>query len=93
MFTTDGWGGYTIWRYDGAQPVFMDDRYDMYPRAVNDAYDTIAQVAPGWEKALDRYGVDVVVWPRERSLAQVLAASPQWHRVYRDDLAVVFVRN
>lgn len=93
MYTTDAWGGYTIWRYWPQQRVFMDDRYDMYPVDLVEDYNEIADVKPGWREALDRRRVEVVVWPRERALAQVLAQDEAWTRVYADKTAVVFTRN
>jgi hypothetical protein len=93
LLSTDAWSGYAIWRYDGSPAVFMDDRYDMYPRPVNAAYNTMADVTPGWQKTLDRWKVDVVVWPRERALSQALALTPEWRLAYHDKLAAVYVRN
>jgi hypothetical protein len=92
LYTTDAWGGYTIWRYFGRQPVFMDDRYDMYPVSLPADYNEIADVKPGWRSTLDRWDVDVVLWPRERALTQALALDRGWKRVYSDKTAVVFVR-
>lgn len=90
--TTDLWGGYVILKYWPRQPVFVDDRFDMYSVGFMSDYLKLLQSGEGWQQMLPRYGVDVVVWPREKPLAQVLAASPDWVRTYRDDLSVVFVR-
>jgi hypothetical protein len=92
LFTTDAWAGYTIWRYWPQQHVYMDDRYDMYPKRVVDDYDTMANVEPKWRETLDRWRIDVVVWPTERSLSQALLERRDWERVYRDKTASVFVR-
>jgi hypothetical protein len=92
LYTTDAWGGYTVWRYSGEQPVFMDDRYDMYPVSLPADYNEIADVKPGWRRTLDRWQIDVVLWPRERALTQALAIDPGWKQVYADKTAVVFVR-
>ncbi len=92
LVTTDGWGGYLIARAWPQQHVFFDDRYDMYPLAVNDTYDTLASLRPGWDAALDRYRIDVVMWPRTGPLAQALALRNDWQRVYSDKLAVVYAR-
>jgi hypothetical protein len=93
MYTTDAWAGYTIAKYWPRQHVFMDDRYDMYPKSVVDDYGTIANVKPAWSKTLDKWHIDVVVWPRDRSLSQALAENPHWHRIHADKVAVVYVRN
>ena len=92
MFTTDAWGGYTIWRYWPAQRVFMDDRYDMYPVELVEDYNEIADVKPAWRETLDRWEVEVVLWPKERALTQVLAEDEGWTRVYGDKTAVLYAR-
>ncbi len=89
---TDVWGGYIIMKYWPRQRVFVDDRFDMYPVGFMSDYLKLLRSGEGWQQLLDREGVDVVVWPREKPLAQVLAASPDWIRIHRDDLGVVFVR-
>ena len=70
----------------------MDDRYDMYPVQLPDDYNEIADVRPGWKSTLEKWRVDVVVWPRQRALAQALALDKLWQRVYADRTAVVFIR-
>jgi hypothetical protein len=92
LFTTDAWGGYVIATAWPAQKVFFDDRYDMYPIAVNRDYGTIANLEPGWAELLDRYNVEVVITPRKTVLAQGLADRAEWVRIYGDDLAVVYAR-
>jgi hypothetical protein len=92
LFTTDAWAGYTIWRYWPQQHVYMDDRYDMYPKRVVDDYDTMANLEPKWRETLDKWRIDVVVWPTERSLSQALLERDDWQRVHRDKTASVFVR-
>jgi hypothetical protein len=92
LVTTDGWGGYLIGTEWPRQQVFFDDRYDMYPLAVNDAYDSMAQLKPGWDRVLDHYRIEMVLWPRLGPLAQGLALRSDWTRVYADDQAVVYAR-
>ncbi len=92
LFTTDAWGGYVIATAWPAQKVFFDDRYDMYPIAVNRDYGTIANLEPSWAQLLDRYDVEVVMFPRKRVLVQGLADRQDWVRIYSDDVAVVYAR-
>jgi hypothetical protein len=91
LYTTDAWGGYVIAR--DKQPVFFDDRYDMYPIRVNNDYGAIAGVNKDWEKLLDHYQVDVIMWPRTSALVPALTTSPVWQQVpSTDNVAVLFVR-
>jgi hypothetical protein len=92
LFTTDAWAGYTILRFWPQQRVFLDDRYDMYPKKVVDDYTDVADGHPNWEHVLDEYRVDVIVWAPKRALSQLLAESPHWKRVHHDDMAAVWVR-
>jgi len=92
LFTTDAWAGYVIAEYWPEQRVFMDDRYDMYPQELATDYANIAELRPSWDRLLDRYGVEVIVWPRTRGLTQALDAIGSWKEVHRDDVAVVFSR-
>jgi hypothetical protein len=94
LLTDDADAGYVILAYYPQQKVFIDDRYDMYPRPVINAFFALEQGAPGWSKRLDHYGVDVIVWNRQKPLAQYLAQdTAHWHRTYRDSDYVVYVRN
>jgi hypothetical protein len=92
LFTTDAWAGYTILRFWPQQHVFMDDRYDTYPERLVDDYTEVARGLPNWDRVLDRYRVQVVVWQPDRALSQLLAQSSHWRRVHRDHNAVVYVR-
>ncbi len=92
LLTTDDWSAYVIHRYWPRQPVFMDDRYDMFPTELSDDYFKLSEVKPGWQEVLDRYGVDVVVWRTKKPLTQLLDVAPGWQRTYSDELATVWVR-
>jgi len=92
LLTTDAWGGYVIAETETGQKVFYDDRYDMYPLAVNEAYDRLASLQPDWLTQLDEWRIEVVMWPRTRPLVQGLAERSDWVRVYTDKQAVVYAR-
>jgi hypothetical protein len=92
LFTTDEWAAYVIDQYWPRQPVFIDDRYDMYPTALAEDYFTVTQVKPGWQDVLDRHQIDVIVWRTGRPITQLLDLAPAWQQVYRDKLSTVWVR-
>lgn len=92
IFTTDGWAGYLILEEWPSQKVFMDDRVDMYPREVLDDYVEVTTVGSGWEEVLDRRDVEVVLWPTDEALNQVLDIDPEWVVAYEDDQTAVYVR-
>lgn len=72
--------------------VFLDDRYDMYPRSVMEDYLRIHGGAAGWDKALRDQGVDCVLWGRSDPLMQLLAGSSTWSIRYQDAQSVVACR-
>lgn len=93
VLMTDAWAGYAIHDYWPQQRVFMDDRYDTYPRAIVEDYVEIADLKPRWSSLLDEHEIEIVVWPRERGLTQALAQDERWEEFHRDAVAVVFVRS
>jgi hypothetical protein len=92
LMSDDAWGGYTILRWWPRQPVFVDDRYDMYPKEITRDFIRFSDGDRRWRKILERYRIDVVVWPRGATVVQLLEADPAWQPVHRDKVAVVFVR-
>jgi hypothetical protein len=65
----------------------------MYPLDVGSAYDAMASLSPNWLDELNKWKIDVVMWPTAGPLAQGLAQRPsEWKEIYRDKFSVVFVR-
>ena len=92
LMTDDRWGGYVILAYWPRQRVFFDDRYDMYPLPVlRDAF-RFYDADPAWSQILDRWAIDVVVWPRRAGVIRLMEGHPGWERRYQDGLAAVYVR-
>ncbi|HUI04441.1 MAG TPA: hypothetical protein VLZ77_12920 [Acidimicrobiales bacterium] len=85
-------GNYLEFRYGARAQVFVDDRVDVFPAAVERDYGTLLAGGPGWESVLDRHHVDVVLWPRSDPLASLLARAPGWREPVRDARWVVAVR-
>lgn len=84
LAASDFVGNYLEFRYGPRAPVFIDDRVDMYPKAVTDDYLSLLQ---GRRDALDvlrRRQVDVVLWHRSQPLTTILEATGRWQQVYLD---------
>ncbi len=64
LLTTDAWAGYTIYRYWPEQTVFFDDRYDMYPEDMVEAYDKVLNLEQGWDQVFDQYRIEPSCGPR-----------------------------
>jgi hypothetical protein len=67
--------------------VFVDDRVDMYPVSVSQAYDDLLHGTANSVSVLDRYGVDVVLWNRRLPLVDELRVHGGWRQVYPADTA------
>jgi hypothetical protein len=92
LLMDDGDAAYAVLGYPG-QKVFIDDRYDMFPEKVIYDFFDLSSGARNWAKVLDRYDVEVVVWPRREPLTQLIERSGDWTVIHRDDGWVAFVRN
>lgn len=95
IFNFYDWGGYLLW-YLPEYPVFTDGR-GLVEEIVGQ-HDT-AMWEGGWQGILDSYEVNIVLIPglsqysgRVYPLALNLYRDAHWHLVYRDEVALVFVR-
>ncbi|HEY0267318.1 MAG TPA: hypothetical protein VGC16_11235, partial [Rhizomicrobium sp.] len=84
-------GGYLIWR--GVRP-FIDSRADLYGDLFLQNYAAIA--APDKDAlaaSLTFYHVRWTIFSARAPVVTLLDATPGWHRLYADKLAVVHVRD
>jgi len=90
LFNSYNFGGYLVWMN---KKVFVDGRADPYERggALAD-YFHITKLQPGALAVLRNYGVQACLLGRDEPLVTILAAVPEWQRVYADNLSVLFVR-
>jgi hypothetical protein len=92
MFNSYNWGGYLIWKLYPAQQVYIDGRADLYGDEFIEEYLRVTYLLPGWEETLARYDVGHVVMEAQSPLAGGLALHAGWREMYRDGVAVVFVK-
>lgn len=87
------WGGYLIWELHPDRPVFIDGRAEVYyPNKVFDDEMKLFRVAPGWQEALRRRGVEVVLTDKKGALAEALRTSPEWKVAFTGKVEAVFTR-
>lgn len=91
IFNYYNWGGYFIARLYPQYRVFIDGRADIYGKLVDTFFYT-AQGQRDWRETLQEYRVRTVVVPPSSGLAGVLRLDGDWHRVFEDKQAVIFVR-
>jgi hypothetical protein len=92
IFTTDQWGGYLIYRFNGRMKVFIDGRSDFYGQDFLQLYGKVRDVRPAWKRVLEAEHVTHVMIGTEEALAQALLLSPEWHVVHADHVAMIFER-
>ena len=90
MFNDYGFGGYLVW---SGEKVFIDGRGDVYERGgVLFDYLHITALKPGALTVLRNYGINSCLLERDAPLATVLAALPDWQKVYADNTSALYVR-
>jgi hypothetical protein len=93
MYNNYGFGGYLVWTRGPQHKVFIDGRGDLYERGgVLSDYVHIADVKPEALTLLRHYGIQSCLVERDEALATLLSASPEWRRIYSDDVSALFVR-
>jgi hypothetical protein len=75
-------GNYLELRYGTEVPVFIDDRYDMYPPDVPRDYRRLLSGGPQSLQILDDRRVDVVLWNKDLPLPNLLLLSGRWQEIH-----------
>lgn len=91
LFNSYNWGGYLLWALT-EYPVFVDGRTDLYNDEIIGEWLHVVRADPGWEKILERYGVNVVLIEKGSALERVLGLTPGWNLAYQDEKAVIYQR-
>jgi hypothetical protein len=93
MFNSYGFGGYLIWSRGPEHKVFMDGRSELYERGgVLADYLEIEDIRPDGLSLLQKYGFQSCLLNHDAPLATLLAALPDWQKVYEDSTSILFVR-
>jgi hypothetical protein len=86
LFNKYRWGGYLIWR---EVKVFVDGRADVYGRELIGDYLQV-QRGENWKELLEKYEIEIILWPQKEILPTLLKESPEWQIIYEDEIAVIF---
>ncbi|HEX6488414.1 MAG TPA: hypothetical protein VF137_06005 [Candidatus Dormibacteraeota bacterium] len=96
MYNQYGWGGYLIYRFHSdsnpSRKVFIFGEALLMGDPLLYTYQDVQTLRPSWEKVLDEYGVDYIVYNRGEALDNVLRTQHGWRLVYEDKIAVIYVR-
>jgi hypothetical protein len=88
LFAPDKFGGYIIYRFNGARKVYFDGRSDFYGAAFMKQYIELLEVRPGWQAVLESQRFTHALLPNRYSL---LAALDQagWKTIYKDNVCTL----
>jgi hypothetical protein len=92
MFNNDAFGDYLIYAAWPQYRVFVDGRQDVYGAERLRDYDTVIRVAPGWDRIVEKYHIEWFFFNANSTLSGHLLRNRDWHLVYADTVAEVFVR-
>ena len=83
LFAPDKFGGYLIYRSQGARKVFFDGRSDLYGAEFLKQYSRLVQVRPGWREYWESFHFTHALMPNDYPLIPALEQLG-WKAVYRD---------
>lgn len=92
MFNEFTWGGYLLYRLWPEKEVYIDAQSDFYGEELTREFLQIAEAEPGWAEQLEHHDIQWIVLAPTRPLAPWLDESTEWEAVYRDETAVIWVR-
>ena len=86
------WGEYLIWVLQPSCKVVMDGRYEtVYDDNLCQLRAEFFYGRPGWREFLEKYPPDLILVDRRSKVYPLLKAAPDWHEVYTDAGAVLFL--
>jgi hypothetical protein len=75
------------------QPVFVDSRFDAYPKRFLKIVDQCLEAKPQTLDRLDRIGIQQIVVRDDMALAHLLMSTPSWELALDDGVASWWVRS
>ncbi len=88
IFAPDKFGGYLIYKFNGARKVFFDGRSDFYGAGFLKDYGRIVQVRPGWLNLFAPFRCDYALLPKDYSLIGALEQQG-WKQMYHDSVVTL----
>lgn len=78
VFATDSAGDYLTYRLFPQGRVFIDGRFDVSGPKLTYEYLTVLNGARGWDRIMERYGVNAALVPADCALSSLLRGRPGW---------------
>ncbi len=94
MFNNDEFGDYIIYSAYPQYKVFIDGRIGaVYDSERLKEYLKVSFSGPGWDGVIKKYNIDWIIFDNNSILSRFLMENKNWHLVYSDKVANIFVRN
>ena len=88
LLASDSFGGYLIYRFEGARQVFIDGRSDFYGADFLKQYLDLMSARPGWLAIVDYFHFTHALLPSDSPLLAVLEQAG-WKTLYKDRVATL----
>ena len=88
LLATDSFGGFLIYRFDGARKVYFDGRSDFYGAAFMKQYLVLINAQPGWRETVRSFRFTHALLPDKSALSAALVQAG-WATLYKDDVATL----
>jgi len=93
MFNNDEFGDYIIYAAYPKYKVFFDGRSDMYGSEYLKNYRKVIFLEKGWENILIEKNIGWIIYNSDSALSRCLYEKQNWHLIYSDGVADIFVKN
>jgi hypothetical protein len=88
LLATDSYGGYLIYRFNGARKVYFDGRSDFYGSDFMKQYLVLINARPGWQDIVRSFHFTHALLPRDSALTAALLQAG-WRPLYSDPVATL----
>ncbi|MCA9176233.1 MAG: hypothetical protein KDB14_17220 [Planctomycetales bacterium] len=94
IFNPQWWGDWLVWDGPAGLQPFVTTNMHLIPKHVWDDYRNMNRVASGWNRALKRYRIDMLVLDKQQQdrLAKAVKSHEDWELAYEDRQAIIFQR-
>jgi hypothetical protein len=88
LLSSDSFGGYLIYRFNGNRKVFVDGRSDFYGADFMKQYLVLMSARPGWQEIVRSYAFTHALLPPDSALTSALEQAG-WTGLYHDDVSTL----
>jgi hypothetical protein len=92
MFNEYEFGDYIVYRNYPKYKVFIDGRSDMYGVELFKEYFKVKNFETGWEEIMEKYNINWIIFPSNSGFSRFLIMNNEWHLIYSDKVANIFVK-